>query len=947
MSETLTTQQLEDFLSKWMREEDFEDALDFVQTNKVLKHEPHGPLIKSFVSEGGIRPLVVRLKFGENYANVQWYECDCPKNRKENFLCEHIGAALLDLVDKHPEVFGNLSAKAPIRPPSSLGRSAGARFVRRTITGKESTANFTSLLTKSEDHIRKLQSDPEKPGIKVEVMTKGNHETMHLDLDQSATFLRTNPQKNSAKVHADLTAFRGYVVRAKGDEKVVLEPALVARGFSNKSKAADLENMHFYLVGADENAEEKEKIRVFHGKSGKELQSYCGNKYAFFPDFGYVPLGTSLGSKKWPSIARKKTLDGDKTASFFMEGYRALLLDGCLCVEESLPRFGGSLSTELVSLAVEESDDKNKQSWFYLSPEYQIDGEAVPMTDLLKHFRKNKRKFFKTKSGWAQIPDLVRSFDWNLDDEQNQIHASPMELFRLRASLGEYNNLVGSAGVLKSMQSLHDFKTQEEAPDLAKTNLNLREYQRDGYQWLWWLYSKGMHGLLADEMGLGKTHQSMAIMSAARSINNHNHLVVMPTSVIYHWKDRLQEFTPELTPVIYRGGARTKLLDSIKQGGKTVLTSYGVAMRDAEFLKTMPWNCLVLDEVHYIKNAKTNTYGSLAKIPSRFRLGLSGTPIENNLLELRNIFDFLLPGYLGSMDYFKKNFVKPIVKEADEKSEVELMRLLHPFQMRRTKAEVAKDLPDKIEDKMYCELTPEQATTYNQVLSLQASDIVKNLEEEETNVSYMHVFAVLGTLKQLVNHPLLIKEGKLKDGQSGKFELFKEVLGQGLASGQKIVVYSQYLKMLDIIGDHLEKQGVEYVKLTGKTQNREKVIERFQNDENTKVYLGSLLAGGIGIDLTAASLVIHYDRWWNASKEDQATDRVHRIGQKEKVHVVKLVTKGTLEEKIDSLIESKKKLFTKFVDTSGEMFKSFSREEILELLSGIKEPGAADEQPAE
>jgi len=939
LSEILTTQQLEDFLSKWMREDDFEDALDFVQTGKVQKHESHGPLIKSFVSEGGVRPLVVRLKFGENYANVQWYECDCAKNRKENFLCEHIGAALLDLVDKHPEVFGNLNPKAPIRPPSSLGRSAGARFVRRTITGKESSANFTSLLTKSEDHIRKLQSDPTKPGIKVEIMAKGSHETLHLDLDQAATFLRTNPQKNAPTVHGDLTAFRGYVVSEKGDEKVVLEPALIARGFSAKSKSDDLLSMQFYMVGGQETAE-KEKLKIYQGKGGKELATLCGNKYAFFPEFGYVPLGTSLGSKKWPSIARKKTLDGDKTASFFMEGYKALLLDGSLCVDPTLPKFGGTLATELVSLEVEEGDSETRKSWFYLSPKYEIGGEAVPMTDLLKHFRKNKRKFFKTKSGWAQIPDLVRSFDWNLDDEQNQIHASPMELFRLRASLGEYNSLVGTANVIKSMQALHDFKTDEKAPELSNTNLNLREYQSEGYQWLWWLYSQGMHGLLADEMGLGKTHQSMAIMSAARSVNNHNHLVVMPTSVIYHWQDRIKEFTPELSPLIYRGGARTKLLDSIKQGGKTVLTSYGVAMRDAEFLKSMEWNCLVLDEVHYIKNAKTNTYGSLAKIPSRFRLGLSGTPIENNLLELRNIFDFLLPGYLGSMDYFKKNFVQPIIKESDEKSEIELMRLLHPFQMRRTKNEVAKDLPDKIEDKMYCELTPEQVTTYNQILSLQASDLVKDLEDEEGgSVSYMHVFAVLGTLKQLVNHPLLInKEGKMKDGQSGKFELFKEVLGQGLASGQKIVVYSQYLKMLDLIGEHLESQGIGYVKLTGKTQKREKVIEKFQNDPETKVYLGSLLAGGIGIDLTSASLVIHYDRWWNASKEDQATDRVHRIGQKNKVHVVKLVTKGTLEEKIDSLIQSKKKLFTKFVDTSGEMFKSFSREEILELLSGIKGP---------
>ena len=258
--------------------------------------------------------------------------------------------------------------------------------------------------------------------------------------------------------------------------------------------------------------------------------------------------------------------------------------------------------------------------------------------------------------------------------------------------------------------------------------------------------------------------------------------------------------------------------------------------------------------------------------------------------------------------------------------------------MRRTKKEVLKDLPPKVEDIRHCSLSSDQAKMYQEVLSLRANPLIEQLEDTEQKVSYLHVFATLTMLKQVCNHPELIaKTGNFEQFTSGKFELLKELLSEALGSGHKIVIYSQYVEMIEIISNYLDSQLIKHVTLTGKTKNRGKVIKEFQEDESCKIFVGSLLAGGVGIDLTAASVVVHYDRWWNASKENQATDRVYRIGQNKNVQVLKLVTRGTLEEKIDELIKSKQKLFEKFLDRDEELFKTLSRTQLIGLLKGTDE----------
>ena len=318
------------------------------------------------------------------------------------------------------------------------------------------------------------------------------------------------------------------------------------------------------------------------------------------------------------------------------------------------------------------------------------------------------------------------------------------------------------------------------------------------------------------------------------------------------------------------------------------------------------------------------------------KLGLTGTPIENRLGELKALMDMALPGYLGKDTDFKSRYVKPIEDHGDDERKAQLSKLISPFALRRKKESVLDDLPEKIEDIRTCTLSEDQVKLYRDAISEKGEDLLENLQKEEKSIPYIHVFALLNLLKQICNHPALLKGG-MDDYQaleSGKWDLFRELLEESLQSGQKVVIYSQFLGMISIMEKYLAKKEIDFVSLTGKTVNREEIIERFNQDPACRVFVGSLKAGGVGIDLVAASVVIHYDRWWNAAKEDQATDRVHRIGQKRGVQVFKLVTEGTLEEKIAALILKKRNLMDSVIEESDPtVMKSFTRKELIELLA--------------
>jgi SNF2 family DNA or RNA helicase len=518
----------------------------------------------------------------------------------------------------------------------------------------------------------------------------------------------------------------------------------------------------------------------------------------------------------------------------------------------------------------------------------------------------------------------------------SQIKLSRLELFRLQSTSkvsAEVKGEVERAALLKRMLAL---KPARPLPVLKGLASSLRPYQKRGVEWLRFLFENVLGGLLCDDMGLGKTHQVMALMLALREKERVTgpFLVACPTTVLSHWRNKILEHAPGLKAELFHGGQRD--LDEILTNGDVVITSYGILRNDIDQLENTPFALAVFDEIQYIKNPHTKAYAAAQNLKAEVKLGLTGTPIENSLVELKALFDLTVPGYLGSDKEFQTRYIKSIELEPDGTSRGELSRLVSPFTLRRLKKTVLEQLPEKIEDIRTCTLSDDQTKLYRDAISSRGKGLMEVLKSGEKPVPYMHVFALLTLLKQICNHPAMV-DGRLDDYeryQSGKWDLFKELLSESLDSGQKVVVYSQFVGMIRIIEKILHDWGVGFVTLTGASRKRGEIISRFNEDPNIRTYVGSLRAGGTGVDLIAASVVIHYDRWWNAAKEDQATDRVHRIGQKRGVQVFKLVTEGTLEEKISAIIEKKRELMESVVreDDPG-LLKIFSREELINILS--------------
>ncbi|MBS0586054.1 MAG: DEAD/DEAH box helicase [Verrucomicrobia bacterium] len=486
---------------------------------------------------------------------------------------------------------------------------------------------------------------------------------------------------------------------------------------------------------------------------------------------------------------------------------------------------------------------------------------------------------------------------------------------------------------MKMLSSLQDISILE-LPNLKGLQSSLRPYQEIGVRFLWFLYSYGLSGFLCDEMGLGKTHQTMALMQAIHNEkkkgDRKQFLVVSPTSVVYHWQELLEKFLPKMKVHLYHGPFRSP--KELKMKVDLILTTYGILRSDKELFQKMDFELGVFDEMQVAKNQKSQIHTVLRQIKADMKLALTGTPIENRLSELKSLFDIILPKYLPSNEEFKEEFVQPIEKAGDTEKQKALSLLVKPFILRRKKQDVLQDLPEKIEEISYVDLSPEQEKMY-----YSAALESKKILEESGGEFYMHVFALLNKLKQICDHPALVhRHANFHEHASGKWDLFVDLLEEARASSQKMVVFSQYLGMLDIMEAYLKEQNIGFASIRGSTKDRKGEVKRFQEDPSCEVFLGSLQAAGVGINLTAASIVVHYDRWWNPAKEDQATDRVHRIGQNRGVSVFKFVTKNTVEEHIHSLIEKKKNLIQNIVsyDTEEEI-KQMNREELTLLLKKI------------
>ena len=487
-----------------------------------------------------------------------------------------------------------------------------------------------------------------------------------------------------------------------------------------------------------------------------------------------------------------------------------------------------------------------------------------------------------------------------------------------------------------------------ECPPLGDLESVLRPYQKHGVAWLGFLRENSFGGILADEMGLGKTLQALAFICSRRreeadatggipdrlltSAATTPTLVVCPTSLVFNWVAEAKKFTPNLRVLALHGPDRHRLFDQISQSD-IVVTSYALIRRDAEKYRGLEFDTLVLDEAQHIKNRQTQNAQAVKAVRAKYRLVLTGTPMENSVLDLWSIFDFLMPGYLGAVQDFRERYEIPITRDKNSDAASRLSRRLRPFILRRLKRDVAADLPAKLEQVSFCEMTSDQRAVYQQVIEASRKEVLDAVGAQGLAKSRMVVLSALLRLRQVCCDLRLLKlEGVDPANASGKLELFSELLEEVIDGGHRVLVFSQFVSMLTLLKEKLTAEGIEYCYLDGSTTNRGAVVERFQETATIPVFLISLKAGGVGLNLTGADTVIHFDPWWNPAVEDQATDRAHRIGQTRVVTSYKLITRDTIEEKILLLQQKKRDIIKATLGSEEELAEALSWEDIQELL---------------
>ena len=649
------------------------------------------------------------------------------------------------------------------------------------------------------------------------------------------------------------------------------------------------------------------------------------DRYYFHEDLGYFQTQTGLSEfeltysskpeftiykKKIPAFLKRYRIDLNKLDRTNIDSslYGKVLLnlvDGVFMVLEDFSnsvfhlrlhiQLGDDRYTisELRNLITNELPNRywNLRNRFFDS--HTMDGELIRM--LLSH-----------ESG-SRLP--VQSIFQLILHFHNRIHVETNDL------------TVDAFKRLKLMQ-------MEKTPSLSQTHLNLRPYQDLGYQWLWFLRSYGLGGLLCDQMGLGKTHQGMALLAAVKQQQKTlSALVIAPRSVLFHWEEKLETFCPNITVSMFYG---TKRKEKEALNSEVVLTSYGTLRAQAAQFTNHRFDVILFDEIQNAKNKQTLTFQSLQSLHAGCRIGLTGTPVENKLKELKSLMDIVLPGYLGSDSIFRYAYEVPITKFRNKTALTQLKKSIQPFTLRRSKAEVLTDLPEKIEDIRSFDLSPVEMDLYHKIKEEGKDGLYK-----DGHVKPLHVFHLINRLKQFCCHPVLyFKHTNYSEYPSQKWEVFKSILHETLSMGEKIVVFTQYLGMIDIFKKYLEHHQIGYASITGSVVKRQEEQNRFQNNPACKVFIGTIGAAGVGIDLTAASVLVHYDRWWNPAREEQATDRIHRIGQEKSVQIFKFIARDTIEERIDKLIQMKKELLKDIIGFDPDhTLKQLTVEELLEVLA--------------
>ena len=575
------------------------------------------------------------------------------------------------------------------------------------------------------------------------------------------------------------------------------------------------------------------------------------------------------------------------------------------------------------------------------------------LKDVLMKYRL-KKKYYRLKDGSFLnlednkeiefIDNLISGIDINSKEiEKGEIRLPVNRSLYLDQLLKEMKNIKIEKD--KSYKEIvHNFKEENLEDDVivpSSLKADLRDYQKIGFKWLKSLDHYKFGGILADDMGLGKTIQVLAIIldylkRLKRNEERKTSIVISPSSLTLNWLSEAQKFAPSLKAQVINGNAEERK-NKIKnlEDYDLILTSYDLLKRDIDIYKekNYEFRFAVADEAQYLKNSNTQNAIAIKKIKAESRFALTGTPIENSLAELWSIFDFIMPGYLFTYKKFKNMYEAPIVKDQDESATEKLKLLIQPFVLRRTKQEVLTELPDKTVTVLNNEMNEEQNKIYLTYLAQAKQEVMEVIDANNIDKSQIKILSLLTRLRQICCHPKLFIDNY--NGDSSKLNQCMEIVEDAINAGHRILLFSTYTSMLKIIEEDLKIRNIKYLKLTGETKVTERVdlVNNFNEDNNIKVFLISLKAGGTGLNLTGADMVIHYDPWWNLSAESQATDRAYRIGQKNNVQVYKLITKNSIEEKIYDLQQKKSKLIDDVLSTNTTFVNKLSKEDILSLFN--------------
>ena len=576
-----------------------------------------------------------------------------------------------------------------------------------------------------------------------------------------------------------------------------------------------------------------------------------------------------------------------------------------------------------ISLEVRENND-----WFDIYAIVHFGPYEIPFIQLKKYIQQGKREFPLPNGEIAVIPEEWFSKYSELfaftEDNDGQLMLKKHHLALVNEL--ESGNLA-KVTMSRKLEQLRNFNEIDDIPLPEGFVGTLRPYQKAGYNWMNFLQQYNFGGCLADDMGLGKTVQTLAMLQ--RQTEGLTSLLIMPTSLIFNWKMEAKKFTPHLKVLNYTGINREKNIEKFVKYD-IVITSYGTVRMDIDMLCKFYFHYIILDESQVIKNPDAIIAKAVNDLNSKHRLILTGTPIENSTLDLWSQMTFVNPGLLGSQSFFKKEFLIPIEKKQDELKIKKLYALIKPFILRRQKSQVVKDLPDKIENVQYCSMTEEQEHEYEKVKSNYRNLILDSIEEKGVGGSQILLLQGLTKLRQIANHPVMSEHEYT--GTSGKMEDVTHMLERALAEDHKILVFSQFVKHLQIYADYFKGKGIDFSYLDGTTKNRQQEVDEFQASDKKRIFLISLKAGGLGLNLTAADYVFLLDPWWNPAIEAQAIDRAYRIGQKNNVFTYKFITKNTVEEKILLLQHNKLKLAQDLITTEESFVKHLSKDDIRSIF---------------